>query len=564
MSSRSSLPLRWALALACAGLAALPGAAFVSARAADTHDAAPTMDIPVFREQAAAAGIDHRYTGPWEFFVGGGVAAFDCNGDGKPDLVFAGGKGTMQLFVNESPVGGPLKFKRRPFTIDPRWLTQVTGVYPIDIDGDGITDLVVLRVGGNVLLKGGPNCTFEVANKLWNFDGGHAWTTAFAATWEKGKQFPTLAFGNYVDRSAPGSPWGTCQDNELFRSNDGAVPDYSQRNVLAPGYCALSMLFTDWNRSGEPALRIANDRQYYRGGEEQLWRVEPGKPPRLYTAADGWRPLHLWGMGLAQADLDGSGRPGYAVTSMGDTKLQVLDGDADEGRPTYRDIALDRGATAHRPYAGGDLKPSTGWNPAFEDVNNDGLIDLFITKGNVEAMPDFAAYDPNNLLLGGWDGRFHEAGREAGLVAGPLKGRGAAVVDLDLDGNLDLVVVNRDGPVEIYRNQGARRSDSGVRPMGNWLQVRLIDPSSRNRTAIGSRVTVKIGTRTLTRDLLVGGGHASGKWGWTHFGLGTAERAEVRVQWPDGEWSHPYRVFADQFVVIERGKPSAGYWYPAD
>ncbi len=525
--------------------------------------AALTMDVPLFREQAAAAGVEHRYTGPWEFFVGGGVAAFDCDGDGKPDLVFAGGKGPMQLFLNRSPVGGPLKFERKDIAIDRRWLTDVIGVYPIDIDGDGITDLVVLRVGGNLLLKGGPDCSFELANKAWHFDGGHAWTTAFAATWEKGQKFPTLAFGNYVDRAAPGSPWGTCHDNQLFRPAEGAVPDYSQGLALAPGYCALSMLFTDWNRSGEPALRIANDRQYYRGGEEQLWRVEPGKLPRLYTRADGWRPLHLWGMGLAQADIDGSGRPGYAITSMGDTKLEVLDPEADGESPVYRDIAYERGATAHRPYAGGDIKPSTGWHPAFEDVNNDGLIDLFITKGNVEAMPDFAALDPDDLLLGGWDGKFHEAGSEAGLAALPLKGRGAAMVDLDLDGNLDLVVVNRDGPVTLFRNEGARRADGGVQPMGNWLQVRLHDPSSSNHAAIGARITVKIGTRTLTRDLLVGGGHASGKWGWTHFGLGTAERAEVRVQWPDGDWSHPYRVFADQFVVIERGKEIADYWYPA-
>ncbi len=525
--------------------------------------AALTMDVPLFREQAAAAGVEHRYTGPWEFFVGGGVAAFDCDGDGKPDLVFAGGKGPMQLFLNRSPVGGPLKFERKDIAIDRRWLTDVIGVYPIDIDGDGITDLVVLRVGGNLLLKGGPDCSFELANKARHFDGGHAWTTAFAATWEKGQKFPTLAFGNYVDRAAPGSPWGTCHDNQLFRPAEGAVPDYSQGLALAPGYCALSMLFTDWNRSGEPALRIANDRQYYRGGEEQLWRVEPGKLPRLYTRADGWRPLHLWGMGLAQADIDGSGRPGYAITSMGDTKLEVLDPEADGESPVYRDIAYERGATAHRPYAGGDIKPSTGWHPAFEDVNNDGLIDLFITKGNVEAMPDFAALDPDDLLLGGWDGKFHEAGSEAGLAALPLKGRGAAMVDLDLDGNLDLVVVNRDGPVTLFRNEGARRADGGVQPMGNWLQVRLHDPSSSNHAAIGARITVKIGTRTLTRDLLVGGGHASGKWGWTHFGLGTAERAEVRVQWPDGDWSHPYRVFADQFVVIERGKEIADYWYPA-
>ena len=53
--------------------------------------------------------------------------------------------------------------------------------------------------------------------------------------------------------------------------------------ALKPSFCALSMLFTDWNKSGTPALRVSNDREYYEGGQEQLWHVEPGKAPALYT-----------------------------------------------------------------------------------------------------------------------------------------------------------------------------------------------------------------------------------------------------------------------------------------
>jgi hypothetical protein len=212
-----------------------------------------------------------------------------------------------------------------------------------------------------LLLKGGPDCTFTVANKLWHFDPPKAWGTAFAARWEAGQRFPTLTFGYYIDEQATGAPWGTCEDNALYRPQPGDAPDYSVRTPLTPGYCALSMLFTDWNRSGLPSLRISNDRQYYRGGEEQLWRVEPGKTPKLYGPGDGWHKLSIFGMGIAEADLDGDGYPVYALTSMGDTKLQKLDDDAkadpDGASPVYHDVALERGATAHRPYAGGDLRP---------------------------------------------------------------------------------------------------------------------------------------------------------------------------------------------------------------
>ncbi len=104
-----------------------------------------------------------------------------------------------------------------------------------------------------------------------------------------GRDVPTLAFVNYVDRTAPGSPWGTCEPNVLFRPAKGDAPNYGNPQILKPGLCALSALFTDWNNSGEPALRITNDRQYYRGGEEQLWRVPPDRPARPYRRADGWK-----------------------------------------------------------------------------------------------------------------------------------------------------------------------------------------------------------------------------------------------------------------------------------
>ena len=524
-------------------------------------DSAPqaTGDVPALLEIASSAGIEHVYGGAWEHFVGGGAAAFDCNGDRRPDLVLAGGAHASLLYVNRSKTPGKIEFEATTNAIPERARRRVTGVYPLDIDNDGWTDLAILRVGRNYLLRGGPNCTFAIANKRWHFDGGRAWTTAFAAMWEHGERFPTLAIGNYVDRAQPGSPWGTCHENILHRPGDGETPSYREPTSLAPGYCALSMLFTDWNNAGQPALRIANDRQYHLDGEEQLWRVRPGHAPAPYRRADGWQRLSIWGMGIAEADLDGDGYPEYALTSMGDTKLQRLARDAEDERPNYTDIAFALGATAHRPYAGGDWRPSTGWHAEFADVNNDSLLDLYIAKGNVEAMPDFAENDPDNLLLGNWDGRFAEAGDHAGIALA-RRGRGAAIADLDLDGDLDLVVVNREAPTSLFGNAGVR-TEWGFAPLGNWLGIELRQQEI-NRNAVGARVAIRIGNRTLSRTVQVGGGHGSGRLGWIHTGLGVAERAVIRVRWPDGEWSHGYQVFANHFVRIERGAAAVRYWYP--
>ena len=520
------------------------------------HVTAPALAIepPRFVEESEAAGLRHVYDGGWEYFVGGGVAVFDCDDDGRQDLFIAGGSNPASLFRNQSPVGGALKFAA--MDTEPAGLTEVIGGYPVDIDGDGRQDLAVLRVGEDILFRGTGDCRFERANEAWAFDGGDAWTTAFAARWDNEASWPTIAIGNYVDRNQPGSPFGTCHDNFLFRPGLSGK-EFGAPEVLAPGRCALSAMFSDWNRSGEADLRLSNDRQYYRGGEEQLWRISAGKPARLYTRRDGWRKLTIWGMGIAHHDLDGDGYPEFFLTSMGDNKLQALAEDA--RRPSFRDDTLKRGITAHRPYSGDDILPSTAWHAEFRDVNNDGFIDLFISKGNVEAMQDFAARDPNNLLIGQPDGSFVEGGEAAGIV-NFSRARGAALPDLNLDGLPDLVVVNRRMNVELWRNVGAGSADRPV-PLGNWLHL-LLRQEGANRNAVGAWVEVRIGTRTLSREITVGGGHAGGTSGWIHFGTGTAERARVRVQWPDGEWGPWIRLYTNQFARITRGNPHAEIWLP--
>jgi len=518
-------------------------------------------DVPQYLEEAQAAGIAHRYEGPWEYFVGGGVSSFDCNQDRMPDLFIAGGANKAALFVNRSPVAG--KFSFDAINDSSVSVAGVLGSYPIDIDNDNYMDLVVLRAGENFVFQGGPDCEFKPANLQWKFDGGNAWTTAFSATFESGNTYPTLAIGNYVDRTAPGSPWGTCHNNELHRPENTESPGYPDMQPLSPGYCALSMLFTDWNKSGIDSLRITNDRHYYRGGQEQLWRLNSGRYPRLFGPADGWEPLIIWGMGIAESDLNADGYPEYALTSMGDTKLQVLDLEQaiEENRPHYDDMAWTRGATAHRPYSGSDLKPSTGWHAQFEDVNNDANLDLFIAKGNVENMADFASYDPDNLLLGMADGQFSEQGLASGIALN-RRGRGASVVDLNADGLLDIVVVNRNDNVSLFRHTGMA-SLRGPRAGGNWLKVELMQKGS-NRHAIGARLSIKTGNKVQSRRIQSGGGHASGHAGFIHVGLGVAERATLRVQWPDGQWSAPFKLFANHHVVVERDQDYVHYWYPTE
>jgi len=166
-------------------------------------------------------------------------------------------------------------------------------------------------------------------------------------------------------------------------------------------------------------------------------------------------------MGIASQDLDGDGRPEIFLSNQGDNKLQTLE--AGTNGPTYRDLALRAGASANRPYTGGDDRLSTAWHAQFEDVNNDGFMDLFVAKGNVEAQPDYADKDPSNLLIGLPDLTFVEGAEAAGIVD-YARGRGAAVVDLNLDGLLDIVEVKRRENVRLLRSVGAGGASAEADP----------------------------------------------------------------------------------------------------
>ncbi|MEM0950082.1 MAG: VCBS repeat-containing protein, partial [Pseudomonadota bacterium] len=456
---------------------------------------------PAFAD-VAFAPVDmpeHAYTGGWEHFVGGGVAVFDCDGDGLPEILAAGGESPAQLFRNISE--GPVRFATD--TPPSLALTGVTGAYPIDIDSDGILDLAILRVGPDMLLRGTGDCAFAPFSAI-GFESGDQWTTAFSATWEQGNGLPTLAFGTYVDRSNPEGPFEACDATLLYRPEGGA---YGPPLRLEPGYCTLSILFSDWNRNGRADLRISNDRHYYvRGGSEQMWSMDT--EPRLYGPEDGWTDFSIWGMGIASRDLTGDGWPEVYLTSMGDQKLQIFAGSPE--RPHWRDATYDLGTTAHRPHAGSDGRPSTGWHAEFGDVNNDGRDDIFVTKGNVEQMPDAAMQDPNSLLLQEPDGRFREASVEAGL-ASMARSRGGALVDLNADGRLDVVVVNRRAPIEVYQNVSSSP--------GAWLSV-TVSQAGPNTAATGAFIELRTDERTVVREVTIGGGHAGGQAGPHHFGLG--------------------------------------------
>lgn len=176
------------------------------------------------------------------------------------------------------------------------------------------------------------------------------------------------------------------------------------------------------------------------------------------------------------------------------------------------------GTYATVPYMGDDGRASTGWHAEFGDLDNDGRDDLFIAKGNVDQMPSNAIHDPNNLLMQQPDGTFVEMGGVTGIGTGD-RSRGGALADLNRDGRLDIVVVNRRAPVELWRNTtpDAGRYVTADAEVGAIVEVRMPDGSIK------------------TQEVTVGGGHVSGQSGPAHFGVGDAASVEMRITPPHGE-----------------------------
>jgi hypothetical protein len=362
--------------------------------------AGPPPATPRFAEETESAGLQSRFEGDEEYIVGGGVAAFDCDSDGLPDLYVTAGVGKARFYRNRSPRGQALKLQEYRSGLE---TTNAIGAYPLDIDSDGNLDLVVLRVGEVQVFRGLGQCRFEPANEAWGLRTGNGWHTAMTATWERGQRWPTLAIGTYTDRSKPDFPWGSCTPALLMRPRPEG--GYLPATPLLPGHCALSMLFSDWNRSGTASLRVSNDREYYKGGEEQLWRVPAGAEPVRYGPADGWKPLQIWGMGIASHDLTGDGYPELFLTSMSDNA-------ADAGSRATAALPTPRSGARHRPptYVGGDVDRRPWRSSPTQQRRSDRPV---CGQGNVScrtcgSADNPAAAGPDNGCRAG-----HTAGRPA-------------------------------------------------------------------------------------------------------------------------------------------------------
>ncbi len=493
----------------------------------------------------------------------GGVALLDYNHDGLLDVFFVnGGRIT-------SPMKSPDNFERH----DPKFwnrlyrqnkdgsFTDVTeqaglanagdgnygmGVAVGDYDNDGYPDLYVTSYGKNILYHNNGDGTFtDVTAKAGVAGGGWSVSAGFFDYDNDGKL--DLFVTRYMDwdtqhsKDCGGNFHTYCPPGEFPRTTnilyhnrgDGTFEDVSQRSGIAAkkGH-GLGVAFADYDGDGFTDIFAAND-----GMQQYLWHnngngtfTEVGLEAGAALNLDGG-PLS--GMGVVFQDYDNDGRPDVMVTTLPRQTYAVFHND---GNGAFSDRGLPTGVTMLSGV-------TSGWGIGLEDFDNDGQKDLFVTQGhvldNVEAIDPSLHYLEPTLLAMNRNGRFErvDSGSDA-LVAG----RGAAFGDLNNDGWIDVVTTVLAAHPQFYYNRGGS---------AHWLTITLRGTRS-NRDGLGARVQVNGQTRFAT----TAGSYESASDKRLHFGLGSAEKAQVDIKWPSGIHQVLNDVRADQFLEVrEAEKP---------
>ncbi len=502
---------------------------------------------PWFAEEARARGLvfEHRAGHGQEYWMpeimGGGAALFDLEQDGDLDayLVQSGDLRLAQrpvelsnaLFANDG--GG--RFQDITAGSGAEGQHYGMGVACGDADGDGDTDLVVTNVGRDCLLVnqgGGRFADTTLAAGL-----AHQGWSASAGFFDADRDGDLELFiARYLEWSKEG---------ELVCMDALSRPDYcSPKNYKTPARSLLYQnegggRFTDVSRASgiwqEPATGLG----------VAMGDVDSDGWLDVFVANDGM-PNHLWqnhGDGtftnvamLAGCGVDVNGLPkagmGILLADLdADLDLDVLvcnlKGESDSFYRNEGGYFADRtAATALAALS----KPFTRFGLALGDFDQDGARDLYQANGRVERPTTPGAGDPyaepNLLLRALADGRFEEVLPRGGTAQLLLAtSRAVAQGDVDGDGALDLLVVNRDGPAQLLMNRVPGR--------GAWIVFQVRERNGAD--ALGAVLQLELAGKRLRRDVAAAWGYLASHDPRVHLGLGALQRVDaVEVRWSDG------------------------------
>jgi hypothetical protein len=335
--------------------------------------------------------------------------------------------------------------------------------------------------------------------------------------------------------------------DSLYRNKgNGTFEDVSVKAGVsdAAGRFGMGVIWSDFDRDGRSDLFVAND-----AGPNFLYKNN-GNGTFVDVALVAGTALSENGkeqgsMGVAIGDYDHSGRQSLFVTNF-----------SDEYNAFYRhDKAFQFTDVSFASQTAAPSLPLVGWGTHFLDYDNDGWLDLLVVNGHVYPQVERAGlatkYAQRKLLFrNNHNGTFADATSTSGAPFGePTVSRGSATIDLDNDGDLDVIVNNLDGAPTLLRNDGGNRQ--------NYLVVDLESPTAKNRAAIGASVTVNAGDLVQRADRRSGDSYLSHSDPRLHFGLGTRTKVEsIEIRWPNGTVQRLSDVPANTALELVEGAPA--------
>ncbi len=530
--------------------------------------------VPIFRDIASQIGltVSHISSPDMKYIVesmSGGIGLFDCDNDGKLDIVTVNGS-TIEHYRQG---GDPLVTLYRQG--DDGKFTDITksagltrkgwgmGIAVADFDNDGQLDLYVTGYGGNALYRNLGGCKFEDVTEKAGVRGGGFSTGAAWGDYDRDghvdlfvsryvhfdiEHLPEFGKGQYcVFKSVPVQcgPWGMQGETDLLYHNlgDGTFEEVSLKaGVHDPaGRYGLGAVWLDYDNDGWPDLFVANDagpNYLYHNNHDSTFS-ETGMLSGVAMSSSGQAEGN---MGIAIGDYDHRGLLDLFVTTFADQSNELyrsFDGQ------TFDEVSMNA-KLSQASY------PLVGWGTGFFDMDNDGWPDLFVANGHVYPQMDSAVNSapyrqPVLLYRNKEDGTFDEVSAQAGLAAMPAESRrGAAFGDIFNRGNVDIAVLNVVRPASLFSNTTAN---------GNHRVTFKLQGTRSNRAAIGARVTVQAGKSRQFDEVRSGSSYLSQNDLRLHFGLGNESRLDsVEVRWPNGNVEKLRDLAADRMYTIVEGK----------
>ena len=335
-------------------------------------------------------------------------------------------------------------------------------------------------------------------------------------------------------------PRGLPKDtHSLFHNNgDGTFTEVSrQAGILKAeaGY-GLTVVTGDFNDDGWPDIYVACDSTpslLFINNHDGTF-TENGLALGVALNEDGQEQA---GMGLGVGDFNLDGRLDILKTHFTEDTPALY---ANDGRLGFSDVTIQSGLGVETRYV--------SWGAGIVDLDNDGYPDLFWVTGSVypeveKKLPDYPDRTPRVLFRNLGNGRFEELMDQAGPgVTATHCSRGCAFGDFDNDGDIDIVIVNKNEPPSLLRND--------VTGDNRWIKVKLNGVKS-NRSAIGTRVVVHYNGHLQAQEVLAQAGFLSVNDKRLHFGLGKADKVDLEVRWPSGLRQQFAGLAVNQFVTID-------------